>query len=52
MVQIAERKENFLGFLRYDAVEDYCLYDYWMRNLDKLYWETRVYSPDGGWPVI
>jgi hypothetical protein len=29
-------------------VVDTSLYDFWMRNLDELYWDTRVYQPSHG----
>jgi hypothetical protein len=46
-VQIAERREEFLNNSAHDEVVDTSLHDYWLRNLDELYWETRVYHPDG-----
>ena len=50
-MQIVERKSTFLGNMDYDEVHDLSLSDYWARNLDKVYWETRTFRPNAGWPT-
>ncbi len=51
MQLVEQQRGEFLANMRHDQVVDTAFRDFWMRYLNQLYWDTRVYSPGGNWPI-